>query len=428
MDRFNTNRKRPAPTYNDFNASKRLQQSQSKSSNHDSLFISDDEGEAQVDEELFGRDNDNDFTSLVNSLRPQSVRPAQSQPQPQSQSQSQSQPTQPRPTQQRPPAQQRPATQPTSTPTTNGASTNGANTSISTSANAATVPPPTTIDLDQLDTDTSIKDEADQISEPPWLKDTPPTEKVTLFIGRLNRTALVRRTDLAKSPILTSWIIDDPSQTSGGQGAYIMRPQLAKCSYADFDAVLQFFHSGEYAPMLVDDCLDGVVGEEGYAKELLRGGRVYIIARMFEVQGLAELVYRKIERVDVGRYSIKAIVELAGIIFDNKRVPTPAVSIPAAAAGAAAVNRANENGTDGADGANNGDAGAEQPGRDKLEEWIITQVAKNFQEIMSTQQDVFWRVERKTRERMFFARVLEEASSQYRATGGRLAGAVVTID
>lgn len=208
-----------------------------------------------------------------------------------------------------------------------------------------------------------------------------------------------------------------------------MRPQLAKTSFVDFDAVLQFLHSGEYAPLLVDGRLDGVsdVGTEGYDRELLRGGRVYNIGKMFTVEGLAELVYNKIERVDVARYSIRAIVELAGIIFDGKRVSTPAVSTPAAA-----VNRENENGTDGADGTGSGNGsgntGAEQPESDKLEEWIITQVAKNFQEIMSTQQDVFWRVERKTRERMFFARVLEEASSQYRATGGRLAGAVVTID
>jgi len=394
MDRFNTNRKRPAPSYNDFNASKRLQQPKA-SNNHDSLFLSDDEGDAQTDEDLFSRDNEDDLTTLVSAPRPQPARPVQSQP------------TQPRPAQQRASTQHRPATHSKSTPTMTGATTtNGTSDSGNTSrptngqSEAAAVDP------------IEVKDEKDEAEEPDWVKDVADKDKVKLFVGRRNKQVLVKRVDLAKSPILTSWIIDDPDQ-----GPYIMRPQLARTEFADFDAVLQFLHSSEYAPLLVDNRLDGLKSNEAYAKELVRSGRVYIIAQRFQIDGLAELVFRKIDKVDVSKFSIKAIVELAGVIFGDKNGAV--LPHPAAAAAPAAVSRAN---------ASVGSQEAVAGLKDKLEEWIITQVAKNLQEIMNNQQETFWKIERKTSKKLFFAQVMEEAAVQYRATGGKLPGPVVELD
>lgn len=395
MDRFNTNRKRPDPYY-DFNASKRLQQSKA-SNNHDSLFLSDDEGDAQIDEDLFGRNNDDDFATLVDTPRPQPARPVQSQP------------TQSRPAQQRASTQHRPATQSTSTPTTNGATTtndtsNSGNTSKPTNGRSEAA----AVDL------VEVKDEKDEDEdeEPDWVKDVADKDKVKLFVGRRNKQVLVKRVDLAKSPILTSWIIDDPDQ-----GSYIMRPQLARTEFANFDAVLQFLHSSEYAPLLVDNRLDGLKSNEAYAKELVRSGRIYIIAQRFQIEGLAELVFGKIDKVDVSKFSIKAIVELAGVIFGDKN--SVVLPHPAAAAATAAVNRANASA-----GSQEGVAGL----KDKLEEWIITQVAKNLQEIMNNQQETFWKVERKTSKKLFFAQVMEEAAVQYRVTGGKLPGPVVELD
>lgn len=388
MDLSNTDRKRPAPSYNDFGASKRLQQPK-VSSNHDSLFLSDDEDEAQIDEDLSARDNDSDFHILANTLRPQ---PAQS---------AQSQPSQSRPAQQRASTQHRPATQLTRTPTTNGTSGSG-DTSRPTNARSEVA----AADL------TEVKDEKDEAEEPDWVKNVADKDKVKLFVGKRNKQVLVRRADLAKSPILTSWIIDDFDQ-----GAYIMRPQLARTEFLDFDAVLQYLHSSEYAPLLVDDRLDGLKDDEAYAKELVRSGRIYIISQRFQIEGLAELVFRKIDKVDVSKFSIKAIVELAGVIFGDKNV---AVLPPlAAAAATAAQNRADASGE-----SQGGVAGP----KDKLEEWIITQVAKNLQEIMNSQQETFWKVEKKTSKKLFFAKVMEEAAAQYRATGGKLPGPVIELD
>lgn len=398
MDRFSTNRKRPAPTYNDSSASKRSQQSKASNS-HDSLFLSDDEGDAQIDEELFGCDNDNGFTSLINTLRPQPVQPTQSLP------------AQPRLTYERPAtsstAQPRTGSYFTVTPTTQGVR----NTTNDTSSAAKNSNPTNARSTPANNDLVEVKDETDEAVKPDWVRDIADKDKVKLFIGKRNKQILVKRADLAKSPTLSSWVIDDPDQ-----GAYIMRPQLAKTEFIDFDAVLQFLHSSEYAPILVDNGLDGLKTDEAYAKELVRSGRIYIIAQTFQVEGLAELVLDKISKVDVDKFPTKAIVELAGVIFNDKRFAPLANPAVAAAVGSA-------NGGEGVP-----DSEAAAGAKDKLEEWIITHVAKNFREIMNIQQEAFWKVERATSKKMFFAQVMEETAQQYRATGGRLPEPVVQLD
>jgi len=254
-----------------------------------------------------------------------------------------------------------------------------------------------------------IKEE--QVDGPAWIKGKAPPGRVKIYVGRRNKQVLAKREDLAKSAILTSFIIDDPVQ-----GAFIMRPQLLRTDFNDFDAVLQFIHSGEYAPILVEDSeniggpklLDGLKTHEAYAKEVVRSGRIYVIAQTFQVEGLAEQVLTKITGVDITKFNNHSLVELAGIVFSNTRCPVSTM-----------------NATGNIDGEENASAAKKS---DPLEEWIICQLAKNFREIMRSEQTTFWNVEHKTSKKFLFARVLKEVADQYWAVGGLPTASFIELD
>lgn len=251
-----------------------------------------------------------------------------------------------------------------------------------------------------------IKDEEemDSIMESESLRNIPPSQRVKIFVGKKSQSILVNRADLSKSPILLSYVVDDPIQ-----GSFIMRPQLVKTHYWDFSAVAQFLRSGEYTPRLQDDAanptdgkvLNGLKGDGDYAKELVRSGKLYGMAKRFGVEGMAELVFRKVSEVDAGKYNVNSLVCVAEIVFKN-------------------ANGGREEGQDNPI-ANKQDA-------DPLEVWIIEKLAHNFQEIMRTRPEKFFEVVKATRKKMLYARVLEEIAGKYRASGGTLPVPVIELD
>ena len=123
---------------------------------------------------------------------------------------------------------------------------------------------------------------------------------------------------------------------------------------------------------------------------------------MFVIDGLADVVYNKITQVDRKSFSIRSLVELARVVFTDNRAKLPTVqTIPAT---------------------------TNDQVKDKLEEWIIGQIAQNFEEITRSQHESIWSAVRMTSKKMFFARVLEEVADRYRATGGKLPGPIVELD
>lgn len=276
---------------------------------------------------------------------------------------------------------------------------NGNSSSQSRSTNKAnsTTPPK------KKSSDAEIKEEQDNPMEANWIKGMPDADRIRVYIGKRQRITYAGRADLVKSPILTSYIIEDAET-----GAYIMRPQLLKTDPTDFDAVLQFIHTGDFNPVLIDKdgekAFEKVRSDDAYGKELVRLGKVYVLAQTFQVQGLEDAIYGKICAVNARRFPDKALVELAGVIFSDKR----------AGVGSKARSASGSQSSGGSQ-----DGQGQEKRKDKLEEWVISKIAGQFQEIQKYQHEEFWAVEKKTTKKMFFARLLEETADVYRANSGR---------
>lgn len=202
-----------------------------------------------------------------------------------------------------------------------------------------------------------------------------------------------------------------------------MRPQLMTTHYDDFAAVAQFLRGGEYAPLLLENAgdtqgpkvLSGFKCDEDYARELVKSGKLYGLAKGFGIQGMAELVFKKVSEVDSGKYSIGSLVKVAEIVFkDTKDGAEPA------AGGSTNNGDGNAAGVVGAEGGGDG--------KDPLEEWIVGKLAYNFQEIMRIQREKFFEVMKMTGKKLLFSRVLEEVAGQYRASGGKLSEPVIELD
>lgn len=281
------------------------------------------------------------------------------------------------------------------------------------SSTPAPVPVPDTIE---------IKDENDSDGNEDLnlLRSTPQDDRVKIFVGKRNRPIYVKRTDLAKSPVLKAYIVDDAIQ-----GPFIMRPQLMRTNFGDFEAVSQYLRSGEYAPMLLEDptepggpmVLDNVKVDESYAKELVRSGRLYKIAKRFQVEGMAELVFRKVSQVDPGKFNVQSLVTVAEIVFRNQGKGADSC-----------VGHSTDNAQDAQSSGVTTIIDEDDDPQDVLEEWIIGKLAHNFREIMRIQRERFWEVVKTTNQKMMYARVLEEVAKQYRATGGNLPEPVVELD
>ncbi|KAK5097979.1 hypothetical protein LTS08_006734 [Lithohypha guttulata] len=406
-----TNRKRSGATYNGFSAAKRQQTQGPNINDVDSLFVS--EGEEDPDlqpEPVFEDENLGDMLHAIDlemEPHPRSQMPAPTGNVTQNRSQTSTKRT----------------NTVTSHPGTTSSSahrstvlrpTNGNSTSHFKATNPSSSSAPSAAKAQRRNEPIEIKDEADEASIPQDMQTVPERDRIKIYVGRKNKQCFVGRPNLLKSPVLTSWITEEEP----GQSPYIMRPQLLKTDFTDFDAVCQYLHSGEYAPLLLETrpgsaawILDGKDGEDidaEYSRQLIRAGRIHVIAQMFKIEGLDDLVFRKVTMVDTKKYSLHSLVKVAEVVFSGQ-----------------AASKATT-----AEGQINGDNGtaAAPDTTDKLEEWIVGQVASNLQEITKTRSEEFWPMVNKTKKTMFYARVLEEAADQYRATGGMLPEAIVELE
>lgn len=278
--------------------------------------------------------------------------------------------------------------------------------SVSFQQKTATQTNGTTSTKKKAGSNTEVKEDPEKPNMPAWIEGTEEINRIRIYIGKRQRQTFARREDISKSSVLTGYIVEDAEQ-----GAYIMRPQLLRTDPNDFDAVLQFIHTGTFEPLVIQDkdnggLFKGITSDLEYGRELVRLGKIYVIAQMFKVDALEDAIYDKICAINARRFPNKALVELAGVIFNDKRVSTRP--------GNAAVASAESSQT-------------VQDEKDKFEGWIVNKIATNFQDIQKYQHDDFWVVEKKTTKKMFYARVLELAAEIYRANSGKLPGPTSTI-
>lgn len=180
-----------------------------------------------------------------------------------------------------------------------------------------------------------------------------------------------------------------------------MHPRLRTIVTDDFLAVLEFMQTGEYSPALVSDTdandsrpmrLDGLTTTDDYSDFLVQAGRLYLLAKMFQVRGMVELIIRKVTRGQFQRYSNIALIELARIVLSRPVVEkkrlfnnlTNAVAF------------------------------------DPFDQWIVGRLAGNLMEIMRSEieHSRYLVMVHATSKRQVHAEVLERAAALYRQIGG----------
>ena len=216
---------------------------------------------------------------------------------------------------------------------------------------------------------------------------------VTIYVGAGSHEHKIPRADLAKSPILTSWLKTDADKP------YIMHPNLTGINNQHFASLICFMHKGEYLPRVVNiptgmnsRCgtavmrkgLDKLVTSDQYSVQLVRAGHLYKLAELFQVRGFTKYIHHRITETEFSPYNVSAVLDLANIIFSRLSATPPATI---------------EN-------------------TDSLEAWILTKLGWEFQTIMKKHSSQFFKVVAKTRRSEFFERFLDRKKELVRQAGG----------
>jgi hypothetical protein len=86
-----------------------------------------------------------------------------------------------------------------------------------------------------------------------------------------------------------------------------MDPTFSDIDHTEFKSVVQFFHAGEYEPILLH-CADGKFALDEsialikYSNDLLRSANLFNLAKRFQLPALAYLVFNKVLRGHYNKY------------------------------------------------------------------------------------------------------------------------------
>ena len=162
-----------------------------------------------------------------------------------------------------------------------------------------------------------------------WLVAVDRTERIKVFVGGAYNHKWVKRSVLEQSKVLQSWVIEDEEE------AFIMRPELLKTQPKIFISASQFLHKGEFKPRLVPQTQnadshgrpelvwEGIGSESGYALQLVKAAKIYNFAASFAIDGLQDHIFEKISSISPGKFSDKALLDAAGIVFSDIRIFRP---------------------------------------------------------------------------------------------------------
>lgn len=217
------------------------------------------------------------------------------------------------------------------------------------------------------------------------------SELVTIYVGANSHEHRIPRADLAKSPILTSWVKTD------SDAPYIMHPDLRTVNSQHFGSLIRFMHTGEYLPRVVEiptgmngrgtvlqrKGLDKLRTSEEYSAQLVRAGQLYKLAEQFQVQGLTDYIFNRVSEAELITYTNEALLTFAINFFSR-----PAATI----CGSSETNQ--------------------------LEVWILEKIAWEFQVIMKNHAAQFFKIPSKTGKSNFFPRLLRRKAEQVEEIGG----------
>lgn len=207
--------------------------------------------------------------------------------------------------------------------------------------------------------------------------------KVLIMVGTQNSEHYVRLEDLNKSSILSKMA------RHNGRHKYVMHPELRQINSDLFSSAAQFMRLGSYVPNIVGMAGTERIGLEGlrtssdYSRELVRAGKLYVLAEALQIQGLQNHIYTKISQTQFQTYTIRSVLELALTIF-GRRVRVPQ----------------NEN---------------EQ---DDVEKWILGTLVERFQAMLMEQSAFYIHIASATNQRRFSIRLLRAKADQIERDGG----------
>jgi hypothetical protein len=147
-------------------------------------------------------------------------------------------------------------------------------------------------------------------------------QMITVYIGMQNKVFRISREDLSQSPVLNGYVRGKPG------ALLVMDPELMGVSTGEFDAVDEFLKTGEFQPFYVAKegrtdiqpgagSLDGVRGHKQYSTQLLRLGKLYVMAGTFKLPKMQLLVWQKVVAGFPSGWSSKAMLALIGQIFQD---------------------------------------------------------------------------------------------------------------
>jgi hypothetical protein len=171
----------------------------------------------------------------------------------------------------------------------------------------------------------------------------------------------ISEVDIQQSSVLTSYI-----QRKPGRDRWIMDPDRADVSAADFEAVGQFLQTAEFEPVYIhraedgrategSGSLEGVENVEGDSEQVRRLSRLYCLARRFGLVKMQGLVFKKLKAGFPGGWEPRVMLRMIEQVFRD---------VPGTVDDAAAVEMTGE--------------------RDGFKEWLVGWLAFNMQWITET--------------------------------------------
>jgi hypothetical protein len=265
---------------------------------------------------------------------------------------------------------------------------------------------PTTVssmssDQPTIDNLIPIKTE-DEESMQSTVKDTPKKELVIIYVGRNSQEHQIPVDDLAKSPILSSWV-----NNSEERQPFIMHPNLRNVNNQHFASLIRFMHNGEYLPATADiptgfdenthataqKGLTGLRTSDQYSKELVRAGYLYRLAEQFEIEGLPEYIHKRVTQYAFRDYTHESMLNFARIIFTRPAVTTDVSSAAGTDHETASIGK-------------------------KLEDWVLCWLAYQYQPVAREHSALFFNVVGVTAKSKFFQRLLRTKADQVDNLGG----------
>lgn len=221
--------------------------------------------------------------------------------------------------------------------------------------------------------------------------------RVRVYVGRSNKEYPADAVVLQRSSSILYSLIN----TNDEDGKFIMHPKLRDVDTDDFLSMLEFMQTGEYQPALVrnpDGNYTGAMGPDGkrtaedYSESLVQAARLYVLAKLFRVKGMSELLVRKVTQAQYKRYSNIALIEFSRIVLTR----------------AQSNNREHAN------------QGSGNFSLEVIDQWAIAQLAENFMQIMRSEveHNKYLELIEATAERKIHAAILERAALNYRRLGG----------